>query len=113
MIDYIFPNNPIIKSTKWESLVDLLKCQSCGSHQLRVQPSELVCSSCSATYPLLDGATIFRTPPESVKVFPIEHVSNQISSIIFDWLSSLSGYSLNMSSPSELQPSFYIRLVVS
>ena len=96
MLDYPLSTNSIATPTKWESLVDLLKCQNCGSDRLQVQPSELICGSCHATYPLLGGAAIFRTPVESVEVFPVEHVSNQVSSPIFDWLSSLTGYSLNI-----------------
>jgi hypothetical protein len=67
MLDYPLSTNSIATPTKWESLVDLLKCQNCGSYQLQIQPSELVCASCRATYPLLGGAAIFRIPVESVE----------------------------------------------
>jgi SAM-dependent methyltransferase len=83
-------------AAKLDSLVELLKCQKCGSHPLQVQQSQLICGNCSAVYPLVGGAAVFRSPLEDVKVFPTEHVSNQISSVIFDWLSGLEGMSLNI-----------------
>jgi SAM-dependent methyltransferase len=84
------------KTAKWDSLVELLKCQSCGCQTLLVQSSELVCTHCAATYPLIGEATVFRSAPESVKVFPAEHISNQVSTAVFDWLAGLDGYSLNI-----------------
>jgi predicted SAM-dependent methyltransferase/predicted RNA-binding Zn-ribbon protein involved in translation (DUF1610 family) len=77
-------------------LTALLQCQTCGHQQLQAGSASLNCPTCGANYPIINRAAIFRSPVESVKVFPTEHVSNQVSSTITDWLSSLNGYSLNI-----------------
>jgi len=84
------------ETAKLDSLAELLQCQNCGYQQLLVQSLALTCTQCGVVYPVIGGAAVFRSPPESVKVFPVGHVSNQISSTIIDWLAGLSGYSLNI-----------------
>ena len=79
-----------------QNLVGLLKCTKCNNPHLIFKTEYLECSNCSARYSILNEVPIFLENPNSVKVMPVNHVSNQLPLAITSWLEKLDGFSLNI-----------------
>jgi SAM-dependent methyltransferase len=84
-----------VKSTRVDDLLPFLACPSCHSGVMPVKQG-IGCSNCGALFPLREGRPVFVSDPDSVKLMPIEHVSNTIPTPILDWLTWLNGHVLNL-----------------
>ncbi|BAZ80600.1 glycosyltransferase [Sphaerospermopsis kisseleviana CS-549] len=91
-----FKSNMQLNKTKLNSIVELLRCTKCNNPHLVIKPEYLECTNCSAKYSILNEVPIFLEQPESVRVMPVNHVSNQLPLEITNWLEKLDGYSLNI-----------------
>lgn len=76
-------------------LLPLLACPHCHSG-LRLDHGVLRCCRCAADYPLVKGRPVFLAEAASVRVVNADHLSNQMPPDVFDWLSRLNGYALNL-----------------
>jgi SAM-dependent methyltransferase len=85
----------MVDKTEFE-LIHLLRCPQCSGDHFAISVDELTCESCSTTYPIRQGVPIFVPNPNDIKIVPPDHVSNQISDDVINWLKGLDGYSLNI-----------------
>ncbi|MBE9200214.1 MULTISPECIES: glycosyltransferase [unclassified Nodularia (in: cyanobacteria)] len=86
----------LFKQNNLQDIVSLLKCSKCHNDHLVIKTDYLECSNCSAQYPIRNKVPIFLENTNTVKIMPIDHISNQLPMEIFNWLEKLNGYSLNI-----------------
>ncbi|EAW42963.1 glycosyltransferase [Nodularia spumigena] len=85
-------------------ILSLLKCPKCHHYHLRIKTDYLECTNCSAQYPILNKVPIFLEHPNTVKLMPVDHISNQLPIEILNWLEKLDGYSLNIGAGATKSP---------
>lgn len=77
---------------RWRAL---LACPACR-RPLRSDPEAWSCRPCGRSYPIRHGRPIFHDDPDGVRVHPDEHISNQVTPEIREWVRRETALTLNL-----------------
>ncbi len=78
-----------------ETLLPLLACPAC-SGSLQPEADALACVECRGKYPIIAGRPTFLPGSAPPRIMPVEHISNPIPTLWFDWLVNFDGWVLNL-----------------